>query len=246
MRLRRFGRFFMSKLSTSLDSALRLLRSGSRGPLTRELVNGLPKNGATDPILFYKAPLVGPIFRERINRGLALLPDRPLGRVLEIAYAAGAVLLALAPRASELLGLDLDADPGPVQTLLAAHGHRCSLAKGSVYEMPYEAGSVDVVVCFSLLEHLDKYPQALAEIGRVLTKGGLFLLGMPAVNLGMSIAFRSIGFPSIGEHHITTPASVAKCFASSGFSLEKTDHLDFPLAPPLGVRLYYNWLLRRM
>ena len=38
--------------------------------LSRELLMGIPKNGPTDPIEYYRKPLIGRVFRERINRGL--------------------------------------------------------------------------------------------------------------------------------------------------------------------------------
>jgi hypothetical protein len=60
--------------------------------LTLDLVADLPKNGPTDPIEFYKRPIVGYLYRERINMGLRLLGDRKFDRVLEVGFGAGAVL----------------------------------------------------------------------------------------------------------------------------------------------------------
>ena len=40
--------------------------------LSPELLQGIPKNGPTDPIEYYRKPLVGRVFRERINRGQLL------------------------------------------------------------------------------------------------------------------------------------------------------------------------------
>ncbi|MFO0658736.1 MAG: hypothetical protein U0165_02725 [Polyangiaceae bacterium] len=45
---------------------------------------------------------MGRVFRERINRGLRLLPNRTVHRALEVGYGAGAVLLALADSCDEL------------------------------------------------------------------------------------------------------------------------------------------------
>ncbi|HEX7663811.1 MAG TPA: hypothetical protein VF407_04850, partial [Polyangiaceae bacterium] len=61
--------------------------------LTRDLISDLPKNGPTDPILFYRRPVVGWLYRERINLGLRLLPTKKFESVLEVGYGAGAVLL---------------------------------------------------------------------------------------------------------------------------------------------------------
>jgi ubiquinone/menaquinone biosynthesis C-methylase UbiE len=213
--------------------------------LTRELLQGIPKNGPTDPIEYYRRPLVGRIFRERINRGLRLLPERRFARALEVGYGAGAVLLSLAPGVDELHGLDLDADPTSVTKLLESRGARATLRQGSVYELPYETDSFDLAVSFSMFEHLHEYPKGLAEVARVLRPGGLFLLGMPAVNRLMEAGFLAIGFKGINDHHVTTPSQVEGAFAGAGLRLVQKTALDLPFRRPLGARVYYDWLLEK-
>jgi SAM-dependent methyltransferase len=206
------------------------------------MLDGLPQNGPTDPIEYYRRPLVGHLFRERINMGLRMLGDARLPRALEVGYGAGAVLLALAPIVGELSGIDLDADPGPVERLLEARGHRAKLQKGSVYELPFSDASFDLVVCFSVFEHLHEYGDGLAEVARVLVPGGRFLLGMPAVNRMMEWGFRAIGFKGIEDHHVTTPRDVARAFALHGFAVARKRYLGLQLD---GAALYYTWLLEK-
>lgn len=213
--------------------------------ISLEMLNELPKNGQTDPIGYYRRPVVGRLFRERINRGVSMLGSRRFARALEIGYAAGALQIALAPAVDEMHGIDLDADPAPVRELLASRRLRSRLIQGSVLELPYEDAHFDLVFCFSVLEHIREYPTALSEIHRVLRPGGTFLLGMPAVNKVMEAGFYLIGFRGIEHHHVTTPGTVQKQFAPTGFVERSRHHFDIPMPPPLGVRLYYNWLLER-
>jgi SAM-dependent methyltransferase len=210
--------------------------------LTRDLIRDLPQNGPTDPILYYRRPVVGWLYRERINLGLRMLPRKRFESVLEVGYGAGAVLLALGSTAEKMHGLDLDADPALVRALLATHGREANLVKGSVYEMPFADGAFDLVVSFSVFEHLHEYTRGLEDVARVLRPGGLFLLGMPAVNRMMDAGFRAIGLKGIEDHHVTTPASVARAFDAAGLSVVSTKNLVFPLP---GVTIYYNWLLER-
>jgi SAM-dependent methyltransferase len=213
--------------------------------LTVDMLQGIPKNGPTDPIEYYRKPLVGHIFRERINRGLRLLPERRFGRALEIGYGSGAVLLSLAPAVDDLHGLDLDADPSIASSILAARGLSATLRQGSVYELPYETASFDLAVSFSMFEHLHEYAKGLAEVRRALKPGGLFLLGMPAVNRLMEAGFLAIGFKGINDHHVTTPAQVERAFEGAGLRLVSKAALDLPLRRPLGARVYYDWLLEK-
>lgn len=213
--------------------------------LSTDILKGIDKNGPTDPIEYYRRPLVGHLFRERINRGLRLLPERRFSNTLEVGYGAGAVLLALASSCDKLSGVDLDADPETVGEMLATRGYQADLVQGSVYELPYEDFEFELAVSFSTFEHLDEYAKGLAEVHRVLKPGGLFLLGMPSVNRLMEAGFLAIGFKGINDHHVTTPLQVAREFRSRGFSVAASDGLDIPLRQPFGVRLYHVWLLEK-
>jgi SAM-dependent methyltransferase len=209
--------------------------------LTPSLLEGLAPNGPTDPIAYYKRPFIGRFYRERINIGLRMIADRRYAKALEIGYGSGAVLLAIAASVDELHGIDLDADPAPVQAWLARHERTASLIQGSVYELPYETAEFDLALSFSVFEHLHQYERGLREVARVLKPGGRFLLGMPAVNTMMELGFRAIGFKGINDHHVATPRAVASAFDSAGLRI--TQHEQLRLIP--GVPLYFNWLLEK-
>jgi len=206
------------------------------------MIEGLPKTGATDPIEYYRRPLIGTLFRKRINLALGLLDDRPLGKVLEVGYGAGAVLLALAPTGAQLHGVDLDADPAAASAVLESRGYHATLKQADVRQLPYSSRSFDLVVCFSVLEHLHDYQRALSEMRRVLRISGRLLLGMPAVNQLMETGFRSIGFKDINDHHVTKPSDVSASLAAAGFRTLRSRSLQFPLP---GIRIYYAWLLEK-
>jgi SAM-dependent methyltransferase len=213
--------------------------------LSLEVLRGIAQNGPTDPIEFYRRPFVGKLFRERINRGLRLLGDERFESALEVGYGAGAVLIALAPAVDKLHGIDLDADPKPVETLLKSQGREAELRPGDVTQLPYSDASFDLVVSFSVFEHLHEYRKALKEVYRVLKPGGLFLLGMPAVNRVMEAGFMAIGFKGIDDHHVTTPRAVSTAFADAGFRLTAKDTLGLPMRAPLGMTVYSVWALKK-
>jgi SAM-dependent methyltransferase len=209
--------------------------------LTTTLLEGLVPNGPTDPIAYYRRPLIGRFFRERINLGLRMIADRRYAKALEVGYGAGAVLLAIAASVDELHGIDLDADPALAKAWLSGHGRTARLIKGSVYEPPYETAEFDLALSFSVFEHLHQYEQGLREVARVFKPGGRFLLGMPAVNTMMELGFRAIGFKNINERHVSTPRAVSSAFDRAG--LRVTQHERLRLLP--GLPLYFNWLLEK-
>lgn len=213
--------------------------------LTSESIREIPQNGPTDPIEYYRKPLIGWLFRERINQGLRMLGERRFRRVLEVGYGSGALLVHIAPLAAEVYGIDLDAKPEEATELCEKRGIKPSLIQGSVLEMPYPDAHFDLVVCFSTLEHIREYERALREIHRVLVPGGLLLLGMPSVNKLMEAGFRAIGFKGIEDHHVTTPAEVSSRFSSVGLHVLQADKLRMPPLMRPQVVLYHNWLLQK-
>lgn len=212
-------------------------------PITLESIAHVRRNGPTDPINYYRRPLVGALFRRRINLGLQLIPSRRFGRALEVGYGSGSLLPNLARDTDELHGIDLDAEPATVRTMLAERNCSATLVQGTVHQLPYADAYFDLVVCFSVFEHLADYATALREVRRVLAPGGLFLLGMPAVNRTMGVLFEMIGHSTIDDIHVTTPRMIVRALEPNGFHVSASRKLNVPFAPPFGLSLYYNWLL---
>ena len=213
--------------------------------ITLDIVQRFPTSGPTDPIAYYRRPLTGWLFRERINLGLRMLRGLRFASALEVGYGAGAVQVPLHAIADDVHGIDLDADPVPVTALLSTLGVKSTLRQGSVYELPYDDGAFDLVVSFSVFEHLHDFERALEEVRRTLRPGGRFLLGMPAVNKMMGASFHAIGFRDIDHHHVTTPQQVQARFGAHGLRVERSARLNLPVPSAPGVPVYYDWLLRR-
>ena len=204
----------------------------------------LPPNSDVDPLKYYYLPLVGRIFRARIDLGLALLDGR-VPRLLEVGYGSGLLLPTLRHLADHLEGVDLESDPRAVRESLARIGVTVErLQRGDVCALPLPDGGFDGVVAFSILEHLrpEALPGALAEVHRVLAPGGRFLVGCPAVHKGMNVAFAAIGFRGIDHHHHSSIHDVLAA-AEPHFTVERRAAL--PRALPLGLALYGAVLLRR-
>lgn len=54
------------------------------------------------------------------------------------------------------------------------------LVQGDIYRLPFPDGSFDRAVSIYVFEHLDRLPECLDEVKRVLKKGGELLVGLPA------------------------------------------------------------------
>jgi SAM-dependent methyltransferase len=209
------------------------------GPLRLELPprGALTPNNAVDPLAFYYRPLVGRIFRARIDLGLGLL-DRGYEELLEVGYGSGLLLPTLAQATRRLTGVDLEPPPPGLADYLRGRGVEAELAQGDVRELPFSAGRYDCVVAFSIFEHLggDALERGVEEIARVLRPGGTFLLGCPAVHRAMSAAFLAIGFADIDHHHVSDLATILEA-ADRRFTVDA--QAAWP--PLVGGRLPLGW-----
>jgi SAM-dependent methyltransferase len=219
-------------------SALRL-ELPPRGTLT--------PNNEVDPLAFYYKPVVGRIFRGRIDLGLGLL-EGPYDELLEVGYGSGLLLPTLAKIAGKLTGLDLEETPTTLPDFLRARGIEVAFAQGDVRRMPLPEARFDCVVAFSIFEHVEgvALDEGLAEVARVLRPGGTFLLGCPAVHAAMSAAFAAIGFSDIDHHHVSDLGAILAA-ASRHFSVEARAAWPWPVGDrlPLGWAPYSAVRLRK-
>ena len=203
-------------------------------------------NSDVDPLKYYYAPVVGRVFAARINLGLGLLPPVRAERLLEVGYGSGLLLPTLGRVSLVVDGIDLASEPEAVGAQVAALGvtNVGELRKGDIRALPFADGRYDVVVAFSILEHLrpEELPAALAEVARVLAPGGRFLVGCPAVHKAMILAFSDFGLNGIEQHHFSSILDVLAAAGPAGLSVERQATLG-PV--PLGWAPYNAVLLRR-
>ncbi len=115
----------------------------------------------------------------------------PGARVLDAGCgtAYGTAILAAAG-ASEVVGVDRDRDV--LDAVREGMPEAVRLEAADVLDLPFEADSFDLVVCFEVLEHLDEPEAGLDELARVLAGGGLLAVSSPNRRV----------FPPGNPHHV--------------------------------------------
>jgi 2-polyprenyl-6-hydroxyphenyl methylase/3-demethylubiquinone-9 3-methyltransferase len=96
--------------------------------------------------------------------------------VLDIGCGGGFMAEALARRGAVVIGVDPSREAiEAAREHAGAQGLAIDYRTGVGERLPIEAGSVDVVVCVDVLEHVDDLNVVISEVRRVLRPGGLFL-----------------------------------------------------------------------
>ncbi len=111
----------------------------------------------------------------RYKAGLSLVKNKV---VLDIACGSGYGTQLMAGNAKQVYGVDIDAT-----TLAYANEHfgatNVTYLQGDGVAIPLDDDSVDIVVSYETIEHIDDYRTFLKEVKRVLRPKGLLLLSTP-------------------------------------------------------------------
>jgi SAM-dependent methyltransferase len=195
----------------------------------------------------------------------AWLPDEPVGRLLKTDLfneGIGPGLFPLLRKAAVAMhGIDVS----PV-TARAAHARyrELEVATADVRYLPYAAGTFDLVISNSTLDHFEDAADirvSLTELNRVLRTGGRLLISMdnaanPLVrlrNIGSTGALRRLGLIPYYVGATVGPKQFREALTASGFEVEKATavmHCPRVLAVAgsriverfLGLRARRGWL----
>ena len=107
-------------------------------------------------------------------------------RVLEVGCGRGIALPVLERMCtpSRLVGIDIDAALiARARDYLASRACHAEVQVGDVRELPFDDHTFDLVIDFGTCYHVDHAADALCEVERVLTPGGLFIHETPLSQL---------------------------------------------------------------
>lgn len=100
-------------------------------------------------------------------------------RILDFGCGNGSTTKAFLDMGLEAHGCDFRFKEGPDVERLAAED-RLLLIAPSPYRLPFEDATFDIAVSNQVFEHVQNYPETLAELARVLKPGGLSVHLFPA------------------------------------------------------------------
>ena len=131
-------------------------------------------------------PLTGAKWAARSEAYAALIAEHLSPQTLWLDAGCGVRLLEddmdtledwLVTHCGTIVGMDVS---------VASHRNIKFLVRGSLYELPFADGSLDLITCNMVVEHLDNPARALAEVARCLRPGGAVVINTPnLLNYGM-------------------------------------------------------------
>jgi SAM-dependent methyltransferase len=160
---------------------------------------------------------------------------RELRSVLDVGCGAGGYTVQHA----EALGVPLERVTGvechPDHLTVARQRFRTERVDLESEKLPFDDGSVDLVICNQVLEHMKNVFWALAEMDRVLAVGGVLAVGVPnlasLLNRAVLLVGRQPVTIDIGGSHV-------RGFAHRSFRDFLLQHPGYVLETQLGSSLY--------
>ncbi len=156
----------------------------------------------------------------QLRRALLLGEIRPGERVLDLGCGAGRFVAALREAGADPVGVEIaEAALERARRNVPEGDFRLLEADGSV---PLEHGSVDLVWCSEVLEHVADASHLLLEARRVLRPGGRLLATVPfhgrVKGVLLALARFDAHFDPLGQHlRFFTRTSLARALEASGF-----------------------------
>ena len=152
------------------------------------------------------------------------------GSILDVGCGEGLLLEKVVHRfpGRNVRGVDID----PLNISICRE-HGLHVDEGVVYSLPYEDGSFDVALFIEVVEHLDEPIRAIAEIGRVLKKGGRMLVLFPndrtfKLARVMTLMFKE-AFYDPGHLKQWTPREMKAALEQNGFRVLGHKNMPLPL-----------------
>jgi SAM-dependent methyltransferase len=177
---------------------------------------------------------LGPL--ERVVTGFRRLRVRAIerrhpgpGSVLDVGCGRGVLLRIFRERGWTAAGTQLSRTAADA----ARRRYGVDVSVGELPELPFPAGSFDVIAFFHVLEHLDRPEAYLRKAWELLAPGGLLVAEVPN--------FASPGFRILGTrnfcvdfpNHLVffTPESLSRLLERCGFSVREVSHFSLEYSP---------------
>jgi SAM-dependent methyltransferase len=122
-------------------------------------------------------------FKKRVQTIFEWIPPTADSRILDCACGRGFYLnMYRYVSACALAGLELDAEIISKARRNVGHLPDMTLARGTIYALPFPDATFDGVILSEILEHLDDDVAGLREVLRVLKPGGVAAITVPNAN----------------------------------------------------------------
>jgi ubiquinone/menaquinone biosynthesis C-methylase UbiE len=194
----------------------------------------LVKTSIEDPVEYYYTPILGWLYRRRLEMGLGLIGNNKRQKVLDIGYGSGIQFSELNKRFQRLYGCDIHSQAPQIKRMFKRENIDLQLVRASILNLSYKNNTFDTVVCISTLEHMRELDKANFEIQRVLKQDGTAIIGFPSSGRLMRFLFAALLIRHV--RHVSDENAILGSLKKF-FDIKSL--ITFPRLRPLNLSLYF-------
>lgn len=165
-------------------------------------------------------------YRERRRLLARSVADLKPGRALDVGAAGGGNTRVLRGLGWQVAALEYGEEGAQVCAERAL-----PVLRGDATRLPFEPGSLDLVVAFDVLEHIEDDKAAATGVFEALKPGGTFLVAVPA-----DPRLWSAHDDAVGHVRRYTRETLTELLSSAGFELEPMQSWNVLLRPVVAMR----------
>ncbi len=159
---------------------------------------------------------IGRYQEDKVSR---LLRFRKSGSLLDVGCGVGYFLKEVGKKEFQARGVE-------VSELAARTGRErfnLDIVCGDIFSCAFASGSFDIVTLWQVLEHVPEPVKVLAEVGRILKKGGLLIIAVPNISSFQAGAFRSRWYHLDVPRHLYhfDPPGLKRLVGDAGFETQR-------------------------
>jgi SAM-dependent methyltransferase len=205
----------------------------------------IQETSLADPLKFYYVPIARSFYTARFADAIRLLGGKT-GKLLDVGCGSGIFLPELSRHCESLCACDFHPNLNRTAEMLRAEAVSASLVPSDARALPFRSESFDAIVCMSVLEHIHDLDAAASEFHRVLSPGGVAIVGVPVENLMtdtmLRLSYLSLPGARLEDEHVSTHRDVLAAF---GKQFEVEQGLNIPRLLPEQLRMYRTVRFRK-
>ena len=153
----------------------------------------------------HKNPLIRSVYTKRLQTIIDIVPPKKFKHILDLGTGSGILIPTLFKMGKSISGIDINENLMHVREMLLKLNIHPHFTVGDVRDLPYRDNQFDLIICSSVLEHLNKNDliKSIKTIRKIMKNDGYLIIGYPKENWIVKIFFRLIKFNS-KDHHLSS------------------------------------------
>jgi ubiquinone/menaquinone biosynthesis C-methylase UbiE len=203
----------------------------------------LKATSGADGLQLYAMSRLNPlrwVFHKRLSLLASLFPsDRKFQNLLEVGYGSGILIPHYLQYCHSYYGIDIHDNHEMVLNEVVKGNPNVSIGYGNITSTEFDSDKFDCITSLSVMEHIKDVDKAIAEISRIMSKGGLYVVGFPIENIGSNLILDAVKYVIGFDRKIHHPTNHKQILVALQQNLTCVKEIYYPFQWARNMSLFY-------